>query len=162
MTKKIFLDELRDALKENNMTNDIIENNIRYYDEYISDKLDSGVDIDDIMSELGSGRLIAKTIVEADKKGAKSTYYNTSSIQNETNSYKESKKSDDSNQSIFKLVMNNMEFKSKIKGLAIILGVIAVIIILAVVTFKIVAFLLPFAAAMFVVSLVLRFLFSRK
>ena len=162
MTKKIFLDELRDALRENNMSNDIIENNIRYYDEYISDKLDSGVDIDDIMSEIGSGRLIAKTIVEADKKGAKSTYYNTSSIQNETNSYKESKKSDDSNESIFKLVMNNMEFKSKIKALAIILGVIAVIIILAVVTFKIVAFLLPFAAAMFVVSLVLRFLFSRK
>ena len=78
MRKKQFLEELEESLRENNLSRDIISNNIKYYDEYITNKVKEGSSEDEVISELGSGRIIAKTIVDADKKGAKSSYYNTS------------------------------------------------------------------------------------
>ena len=87
--KKQFLSDLKEALLENNMARDVIDNNVQYYDKYISERLNKGESIEDIIKELGSGRLIAKTIVEADKKGAKSSYYNTASTGNTTTDYRQ-------------------------------------------------------------------------
>ena len=163
MTKKVFLDELRDALKENNMSSDIIENNIQYYDSYISDKLCNGVDIEDIMSELGSGRLIAKTIVEADKKGAKSTYYNTASMPEGSKEQRSTYTSNnEKKESLFKFIMNNTETKTKIKAIAIIIAIITALILFAVLTFKVVVFFLPYAITLFIIGVILRFIFSIK
>lgn len=74
MNKKEFLDILRQSL-EGEVSPDIIEQNIRYYDEYINTHSFNGEEA--VLSELGNPRLIAKTIIESEriaKEKSKSVY----------------------------------------------------------------------------------------
>ncbi|HHX13323.1 MAG TPA: hypothetical protein GX731_10905 [Clostridiales bacterium] len=64
MNKIEYLNSLREAL-EGELNPLDIENNIRYYDEYIGNR--SIDDVEKILGELGDPRLIAKSIIEADR-----------------------------------------------------------------------------------------------
>ena len=75
MNKDEFLDILRQAL-DGEVSPDIIEQNIKYYDHYIS--TNSIKDEGTVLNELGHPRLIAKTIIESEKiarEKGKSTGY---------------------------------------------------------------------------------------
>ena len=91
MNKKQFLTELEEALRENGISVDIVNNNVAYYDSYISGRISKGDLEEDIISDLGSGRVIAKTIIDAEKKGMKSTQYDSydveSKFSSDSNSY---------------------------------------------------------------------------
>lgn len=82
MTKEDFIRGLRESLYTE-ITSIEIENNVRYYNEYIDNQINSGKTIDQVMAELGDPRLIARTIIETSKLG-KSNYNNVHS-----NSYQE-------------------------------------------------------------------------
>lgn len=62
MTKREFLDGLRNALT-GEVPEAEIENNLRFYDDYISSRDNSGQD-EAVINQLGDPRLIAKTIIE--------------------------------------------------------------------------------------------------
>ena len=64
MNKKEFLDILRQSLV-GEVDNIVIEQNIRFYSEYISSQHDKSED--EIIDEIGDPRLIAKTIIETEK-----------------------------------------------------------------------------------------------
>ena len=64
MNKNEYLNILREAL-EGELNPLDIENNIRYYDQYIGNR--SVDDVEKILGELGDPRLIAKSIIEADR-----------------------------------------------------------------------------------------------
>jgi uncharacterized membrane protein len=64
MNKKEFLDILRQSLN-GEVNSDIIEQNIQYYDQYISSQ--STQEEARILEVLGNPRLIAKTIIESEK-----------------------------------------------------------------------------------------------
>ena len=68
MDKKEFLEKLTLALA-GQVTRPVIEENIRYYDDYITEKLKSGMALSQILEELGDPRLIAKSIIEANGGG---------------------------------------------------------------------------------------------
>ncbi len=75
MNKREFLDIMRQAL-DGEVSPDIIEQNIKYYDNYISNN--SIKDEESVLNELGHPRLIAKTIIESEKiarEKGKSTGY---------------------------------------------------------------------------------------
>ncbi len=63
MNKKEFLNILRESL-EGEVKHDIIEQNIRYYDQYISSQNNSE---NEVIERLGNPRLIARTIIETEK-----------------------------------------------------------------------------------------------
>ncbi len=63
MDKDKFLDGLRQALI-GEVSPKVIEDNIRYYDQYISSRPSEE---ERLLQELGNPRLIAKTIIEAEK-----------------------------------------------------------------------------------------------
>ena len=86
MNKKQFLSELEDALRENGMSGGVINSNVSYYDSYISSRVVEGNSEEDVISNLGSGRIIAKTIVDAEKKGMKSINYTSASTNSDINS----------------------------------------------------------------------------
>ncbi|WP_455716913.1 DUF1700 domain-containing protein [Anaerosporobacter sp.] len=75
MTKEEFIKDLRESLYTE-IPSIEIENNVRYYSEYIDNQLRSGRTIDQVMGELGDPRLIARTIIETSKLG-KTNYNNT-------------------------------------------------------------------------------------
>lgn len=63
MTKYEFLKGLREAL-EGTVSEAQINENISYYDRYVTDEIIKGRSEEDVVAELGNPRLIAKTISE--------------------------------------------------------------------------------------------------
>ncbi len=82
MTKDQFFSSLNEALS-GNISPSLINENIRYYEEYIETEKRKGHTEEEVLDELGDPRLIAKTISDTadsrDKRGAgaiNDTYYN--------------------------------------------------------------------------------------
>lgn len=63
MNREEFLHRLRQAL-EGNVSPSVIQENLRYYDNYISEEIRKGAREADVIAEIGDPRLIAKTIEE--------------------------------------------------------------------------------------------------
>lgn len=63
MSKEEFLDELRITL-QGEVPQNIISENIEYYNRYIMGEMRKGRTIESIMEELGSPRLIGRTIID--------------------------------------------------------------------------------------------------
>ncbi len=63
MTKQEFLQELRLAL-QGQLSQAAINENIRYYDNYIMEEIRKGSSEEGVTSRLGNPRLIAKTLID--------------------------------------------------------------------------------------------------
>ncbi len=63
MTRQEFLQELRLAL-QGQLSQTAINENIRYYDNYIMEETRKGSSEHDVVSRLGSPRLIARTLID--------------------------------------------------------------------------------------------------
>ena len=64
MSRQEFLQRLRDTLT-GEVPGNVIEENIRYYDDYIRTETVGGQTEDEVTGAIGDPRLIAKTIMEA-------------------------------------------------------------------------------------------------
>ena len=74
MDKEEFLRTLGAALS-GEVPQHIIQENIRYYDNYITGELSKGRTENEIMDELGGPRLIARTIIDAAEAGGETAGY---------------------------------------------------------------------------------------
>ncbi len=63
MTRNEFTERLRAALS-GEIPASVVEENIRFYDRYISDEIAKGKNEAEVLASLGDARLIAKTILE--------------------------------------------------------------------------------------------------
>lgn len=63
MTKREFLEELKDALSEQLPQNQVAEH-VSYYMNYIEERKQSGSSEDEVLNMLGDPRLIARTILD--------------------------------------------------------------------------------------------------
>lgn len=63
MTKKEFLEQLEDALA-GEVSNSVVYDNKQYYSKYIDAELWKGRAEEEVLEELGSPRLLAKTIID--------------------------------------------------------------------------------------------------
>lgn len=86
MKKDEFLKLLRQALA-GNVPASVIEENIRYYDSYISDEVRKGALEEEVTGEIGDPRLIAKTIAET--TDGTETYTDAYESKNKQNGYGE-------------------------------------------------------------------------
>ena len=64
MRKTEFLQELREAL-DGEVSASVIQSNISYYDQYIRQEAAKGRREEEVIEEIGSPRLIAKTIIDS-------------------------------------------------------------------------------------------------
>ncbi len=71
MRKTEFLQELREAL-QGEVSAAVIQENVRYYDTYISQEAASGRREEDVIEEIGSPRLIARTIIDSSEAAGES------------------------------------------------------------------------------------------
>lgn len=67
MNRQEFLNTLRSQLS-GEINSREVEENIRYYDEYIRDAMENGKPESQILNEIGSPFLIARTIIETSNK----------------------------------------------------------------------------------------------
>lgn len=63
MTKSEFLEKLRAALG-NDLTGSIIQENVNYYDQYISEEVSRGRAEEEVIRELGDPWVLAQTIID--------------------------------------------------------------------------------------------------
>lgn len=94
MNKKDFLEILRQSLDQE-VGKDIIDQNIRYYDEYINSHSDRNVE--DVINELGDPRLIAKTIIETEKVARHKSSYSENRSYQDNNEYDQKQDESDDN-----------------------------------------------------------------
>ena len=73
MNKAEFLEQLRLSLNGRLDASQVMDN-LRYYEEYINSQLRQGKTEEDVMSMLGSPRLIARTITDANTDGGQAGY----------------------------------------------------------------------------------------
>ena len=71
MTKQEFLESLRTALT-GRVSPSAVEENIRYYADYINTQIRMGKSEEQVISELGDPRLLARSIADADKRADRS------------------------------------------------------------------------------------------
>lgn len=70
MTKQEFLESLRTALT-GRVSPSAVEENIRYYTDYINTQVRMGKSEEQVISELGDPRLLARSIADADKRAGR-------------------------------------------------------------------------------------------
>ena len=85
MTRYEFTERLRTALM-GEVPSTVIEENIRFYDRYISDEIAKGKSEEEVLAGLGDARLIAKTILETWQSDDTDLEYHGSETYEEDNS----------------------------------------------------------------------------
>ena len=121
MKRKEFIDTLGTLLKEE-MPEDIVEENVRYYDDYIRQQGDEKQQEEEIQ-RIGHPNLIAQTIIESYKMSTAYKY----NRQSGTSSYQESNMESDKSNSEEKTGTGVMD---KIKRVCITVGIVAILIML--------------------------------
>ncbi|MCD8380737.1 MAG: hypothetical protein LUC95_10600 [Lachnospiraceae bacterium] len=66
MTKQEFIDKLKSALN-GQVSDGVIWENVRFYEQYFDDQCAKGLSEEAVCDKIGSPKLIAKSIVEAEK-----------------------------------------------------------------------------------------------
>ena len=153
MTKQQFIQELSECLL-NEVDSQEYHSSIEYYSNYIETEIRKGKSEEEVTTELGSPRLIAKTIIDS-QLGKES--------QKERVSYYERKDEDDyqkeAQKDVFRIFWNQRELKwyEKLGVLLVLIFVIGIILtILGVAISLLVHVILPIVAILIVV----RFLYQ--
>ncbi len=151
MNKEEFLNILRNSLS-GEVTNEIIEQNVRYYDGYISAQtLEEEVEIID---RLGDPRLIAKTIIEAEKAAKEKSMNNwsrTTSYQSHTSEAEEQYR-DNSAEHGKHVFYTNMQWYHK---LIAILVIVVLFVVIALIGRLVIGFLFAFGLPILLIILIM-------
>lgn len=151
MRKQEFLQELQLAL-QGQLSQAVINENIRYYDNYIREEARKGSSEEAVINRLGSPRLIAKTLIDTTDsfgRAAQGTYYESSYGQSETGRGR----------------ARNDGQSGKRGGLGTWYGkilLIAVAILLIVIVANVIAFLLPILVPVIVIFLIYSLFFGNR
>lgn len=124
MNRYEFIEKLRAALS-GKATQSAVNENIRYYEEYLDTEIRKGKREEEVIRELGDPRLLAKTIIEANKQAGRGG--NFQEVYNDTVDYSEEKTKRNSN-----IHINGREYNIS-KGTVILTLVLVAVIIIALV-----------------------------
>lgn len=147
MTKRDFLERLQRALA-NDLSGPVIQENVNYYDNYISDEVRKGRSETAVIDELGDPWAIAKTIIESvEVKG--NTYEEYSYEPRRQNYYEQEQQGRSSNIHVFGLDV-------WWKKLILILGIVGVVMVVIAVIGGIFSLLAPILVPLLVIMFVIR------
>ena len=83
MSKREFLDTLGSRLRQE-LSQDEVMVHIRYYDEYLKEKMSQGISEQDAVAQLGDPLLIAKTIMDVNESNAEQNVYDRMETKEDT------------------------------------------------------------------------------
>ncbi|MEG0963537.1 MAG: DUF1700 domain-containing protein [Lachnospiraceae bacterium] len=134
MTRQEYIKELRMAL-QGEVSQSAINEHTQYYETYIIEESRKGKSEEEVMTDLGNPRLIAKTLIDTTEQ-----FGQADGEEQYSDSYEQS------------------TTKPKARKLVTILLAIVIILVVA----KLVAFLLPIVIPIVVILLILSFVFGRR
>lgn len=137
--KEQFMNELKTALSGQVSTVKYNET-VRYYEEYITSQMQAGKTEEEVINSLGSGRLIAKTVIDtAQASGEAEDFYTNQTVYDE-----EGRNGDETG--------NHVSFWTKAKLIAIIAGVIIVGLAIISIVASVIWALIPIIAIVVIAS----------
>lgn len=152
MTKREFLEKMRHALA-NDLSGPVIQENIRYYDSYISDEVRKGRSEEAVTEELGDPWAIAKTIIES--VGGAGNTQGEYTYEPRRSDYGREHQDVKSHVHVFGL-------DSWWKKLILILGIVGVVMVVTAVIGGIFSLLAPLVVPIVIVMLILRIIGGRR
>lgn len=152
MNRNAFIRELREALK-NDGNEKVVQENVRYYTEYIDEEVKKGRSEKEVIDELGDPWLLAKTI--------STTPGNQSGFQeyeggNDNGVRTEKKKKDQSHR------IHVFDLNSKWKLILLILALVAVLFLVFSIISGIISFLMPVLGPLILIVIVVKLLSNKK
>lgn len=152
MTKQEFLETLGRILNRELSEQEVAEN-LHYYEQYISQQMNSGKTEAQVLAELGDPRLIARTILQVDQQREEEVYESRESIytEEEDGTFWQEKQQRESYDGGY-----HVHTVSGIKSLVILVLVLIVLLMLISTVFKIALKLLPVALVIAVVLWIYR------
>lgn len=147
MDRTEFLDKLQHALA-GGLGSAMVAENVQYYREYIDVEIRKGRSEEEVIGSLGDPRLLAKSIIEANKRAGQNEGTNRN--------YDEETPGND---------FGRQEASSgpvRVPGWLILLIVVVVLLLIIGVAFSVISFLAPVIIPVLVVLLVINFFKGRK
>lgn len=159
MTKQEFLQELRIAL-QGEVSQAAINEHIRYYESYIIEESRKGKSEEEVITQLGNPRLIAKTLIDTTDQfsAGDNREYDSENYHQEAMGNKKGFHADYSETGGWDVRLGRMKLNSWYGKLIMILLAILVIVIAA----NIVAFLLPVIVVIVMVVLIVSLIFGNR
>lgn len=146
MTREDFMNELRSVLS-GEVSQSVLNENIQYYEQYFNEQERKGRNIEEVLGELGSPRLIARTIIDTSDKvvGEEETFY---------------QQKEEFNDDIH-INLNGKEYRRSVKKARVaiwMIVVIALLLIIAVVAVvaNVIGFLAPVLVPLLLIALAIR------
>ncbi len=158
MTKQEFIQELSECLL-NEVDSQEYHNSVEYYSRYIDEEVRKGKTEQQVTQQLGSPRLIAKTIIDAQIGNEVSKNYNTIYDEDGYEEYENTKKQEEFKTSPFHIYFGGRELKWYEKLGAVAIFIVVLLLLLAVlgVAFSI---LINVVLPVIVVVLIFRLIYS--
>lgn len=153
MTKREFLEKLRLALG-NDLSGSIIQENVAYYDTYISEETKSGRPEEDVIAELGDPWVIAQTIIDSAENQRGNIGLDSYAYETERQSYTDAR-SESGHVYTFGL-------DSWWKKLLLVLGIIGIVLVVVSVISGIISLLAPVLVPLIVIMIIVRLIGRRR
>ena len=150
MTKQEFLEKMRHALA-NDLSGSVVQDNINYYDGYISDEVRKGRSEEAVIDELGDPWAIARTIIESvENTGSRQESYTYDPQQG----YRNGQQSEDPRVRVIGV-------HSWWKRLLVILGILGIIMLVVAVVGGIFSLLAPIVVPLLIIIFIVRLIGGR-
>lgn len=155
MTRSEFLSQLRTAL-ESELSSSAVQENVNYYNQYISEEIAKGKREEEILESLGDPWIIARTIIDAADGTDRATVYESgSSSYSSSGTQQNYQKKGNSGIHVF-------QFDTWWKKLLLILfGIMIVVLVVAVIS-GLVQLLAPVLVPILVIIIVVRIIGGRR
>ena len=152
MTKREFLDKLKKALA-NDLSGNVIQDNVDYYNDYITEEVRKGRKESEVIEELGDPWAIAKNIITSEeiKGNTQETYDSYESGRQRTQSYEQDYDNESGHRGVHVFGLDTWW-----KKLILLLGIIGVIVLVVSIIGGIISILAPIFVPLLILCLILK------
>ncbi len=152
MTKREFLDKLKKALA-NDLSGSVVQDNVNYYNEYITEEVRKGRTESEVIEELGDPWAIAKNIITSEeiKGNTQETYDSYETGRQRAQSYEQDYDNESGHNG-----MHVFGLDTWWKKLVLLLGIIGIIVLVVAVIGGIISILAPVFIPLLVLCLIIK------
>lgn len=162
MTKMEFLEGLKKALG-NDLDRATVQENVNYYDGYISDEVNKGRTEEEVTAELGDPWVIAQTVIDAEeakrgisKDGGAYTSANSGYSDPVYSNGGDTREDYTGQNQEYQTHVHTFGFDTWWKKLLLILGIIGIIVLVVAIVGGIISFLAPILIPLLIIMLIIR------
>ncbi|WP_346909994.1 DUF1700 domain-containing protein [Faecalicatena orotica] len=155
MTRSEFLQELRQAL-ENDLSGSIVQENVQFYNQYITDEMAKGKSEEEVLQMLGDPWIIARTVIDAADGTDKSTVYEAGG--GSYTGYESGREqAREQNPKVHVFGLNTWW-----KKLLLILGIVMMVVAVFAIISGVISLLAPILVPILIIMIVIRFIGNRR